>query len=115
MSFLDNFSSTFQEITWKRVTNQTNKYWENIEDTHQNTVFKWIILEKSQGLENFIKSNNLIQYNSKDFILYSPIEIFPNKTDKITLNWNEYNVIFREKIYIDWNHDHNQSIIRLID
>ena len=115
MSFLDNFRFAFQNITWKQVSVQKNKYWEDIEDTFENIVFEWIILEKSQGLENFLRWNNLIQYNSKDFMLYSPTLIFPNKTDKITLNWNEYNVIFREKIYIDWIHDHNKSILRLID
>lgn len=115
MSFLDNFSWAFQNITLNSKNYIKWKYGENIENWGENIDFLGIIQEKWSFKEFSYDSKKNLEFTSKDFELRSPIEISPKKGDTIISNWNNYNVIYPEKVMVDWKVDHNITIIRLID
>jgi len=116
MAFIDNFSFAFQEIILESFTKSLNKYWENVKDSSSQVLFKWIILEKWISIwENFLDKGKLLGFTSKEYELYSKILVLPKKWDKIILDWNIFEVIFVEKVYINWKHDHNKSILRFIN
>lgn len=115
MSFLDNFSFAFQNITLHSKEYIMWKYGENIENWESNTDFLWIIQEKSSFKELAYDTIKNLDFTSKDFELRSPSNISPQKGDTIESNWNNYMVIYPEKVMINWEVDHNITIIRLID
>lgn len=115
MSFLDNFSWAFQDITLNSKSYIEWKYGENIENWVNETPFKWIIQEQWKFWEFSYDSNKNLQFTSKDFELRSPVWISPKKGDTITSNWNNYNVVYPDKVMVNWEVDHNITIIRLID
>ena len=51
---------------------------------------------------------------SKDFVLRCNNDVEPQKWDKIESFWNNYDVVFCEKVIVEWIHDHNLAIIRII-
>jgi hypothetical protein len=115
MSFLDNFSWAFQNIILKSKSYTEWKYGENIENWEENIDFLGIIQEKGNFWEFAYDSSKNLQFTSKDFELRSPVNISPKKGDVIINNWNNYHVIYPEKVMVDWEIDHNITIIRLIN
>jgi hypothetical protein len=112
MSFLDSFSMFFQDISLKSKTYKIGKYWEKIEESTDTQIFKWVIQKKKDFTEVKLDWENFA-FTSKDFELRCNVDIEPKKWDIIESNWNIYNVIYVEKIVIEWVHDHNVCIIRL--
>lgn len=115
MSFLDNFEFAFQEIILHRKNYVKNKYWENIEENIEKITFEWVILKQKDFSENFLAKANNIAFTLKDWALRCNIDIEPKKWDLIESFWTFYEVIFTEKIIVEWEHDHNLAIIRVFD
>ncbi len=115
MSFLDNFRFAFQDITLYSKNYKSWKYWEKIDNWEDIINFKWVIQKHKDFWEFFIWKANNIKYTSKDFELRSNIDVKPKKWDIIKSYDNEYDVIYTEKIIVEWIHDHNLAIIRLIN
>lgn len=113
MSFLDNFRFAFQDISLLSKKYKTWKYGEKIDNSKDIINFEWVIQKHKDFGEFFIWKANNIKYTSKDFELRSNINIIPKKWDIIESYGNEYDVIYTEKIIIEWVHDHNLAIIRL--
>jgi hypothetical protein len=119
MSFLDSFSMFFQNITLKSKSYIIWKYGEKIENWESIKNFRWVIQKKRDYMEAKLFGNrgdwwNLV-FTSKDFELRCNVNIEPKKWDIIEGSGNIYNVIYVEKVVIEWVHDHNVCIIRLND
>lgn len=116
MSFLDNFSFAFQDVSLFSKTYTTWKYWDKIESSEVKTDFKWVIQKKKDFSEVFIDDNKNLKFTSMDFELRSQSNISPKKWDRIESNGLSYNVIYPYPPVIIWGkHDHNVCIIRLND
>ena len=115
MSFLDSFSMFFQDIILVSLQYEEWKYGEKIEDWDIKTDFQWIIQEKWKFWEHSFDNWKNITFTSKDYELRSPVEIKPKKWDRIESNWNVYEVIYPDIVMMDWEIDHNVTIIRLSD
>jgi len=116
MAFIDNFSFAFQEITLESYTKNLNKYWEKVKDSSSQILFKWIILERWRSInDDSLDRGWQLGFTSKEYELYSKVDILPNKWDKIILDNNIFEVIFVEKVYMNKKHDHNKSILIFVN
>lgn len=114
MSFLDNFSFAFQKISLIRdifeewIYGEKKKKWEYKKD------FLWVIQKDKNFSEVNFDWNKHYVMTSKDFVLRCNNDVEPQKWDKIESFWNNYDVVFCEKVIVEWIHDHNLAIIRII-
>lgn len=115
MSFLDNFKFAFQEIFLIQKKYEKWIYGENIEKSENKIKFFWVILKQKDFSENFLAKANNLAFTLKDWALRCNTDIEPKKWDKIESFWTFYEVIFTEKIIVEWKHDHNLAIIRVFD
>lgn len=115
MSFLNNFSFAFQKITLIKNIFSIWEYWEKVKVWEEETIFKWVILKEKNFSEFSFDENWHYKMTRKDWALRCNTNIEPKKWDRIESFWTFYEVIFTEKIIVEWEHDHNLAIIRIID
>lgn len=111
MSFLDNFSFAFVNISAKIKKYSENKYWEKIENWNNTINFKWIIQQK-KDFSKFYFDNNQDWRNltgtTQDFILRTPKEITINIWDAVSSYWINYIVNYvYPPVIIEGVIDHN--------
>lgn len=112
MSFLDNFSFAFQEITLFSKNFVKNEYWESVEWNKKSTTFLGIIQENKNINHYFADEKSLLKIHSADALMRTNIDISPQINDEVESFGTKYLVTFSKKVIIEWIHDHNLAFLK---